>query len=401
MQRRTFLKRTAATAAMMSGPWIGGRAFAKEKATIAGTVSMSGPFASVGTPVDVGNRLAVEVFGQGLPVELGYITLDDQSDPGKAVRSVQEAHAQGVRHYAGTSNSASALAISKELEKSGGIYTNQAGADSMTGTDCARSTFRWPAGTYGAVEQSVRPLIEQMPDAKRWYTITGQYVFGESLLQSTKSVLAEMGCEHIGNSYHSLSEKEFSGYIANAMAAQPDVLCISNFGNQTMDVIRTAVSFGMKRNTTIIVPWSTGLDQFRALGSDVIEGLYFGTQYWHDLKTPGNERLLKAYSQKHNDRPIHSFATGYATIQMLAEAMKKAGTADYREMIKAMEGLEYEGISGVEKVRAGDHQVLKDCYLMKGKARSAMKDEFDFAEILSSGKSFLPVEKTGCKLAST
>lgn len=399
MQRRTFLRSTAAIAAMMSGSWAG-RAFAKERVTIGGTVSMSGVFASVGTPVDMGNRLGIEAFNPGLPVELGYITLDDQSDPGKAVRMVQEAHAQGVRHFAGTSNSASALAISKELEKSGGIYVNQAGADSMTGSDCARSTFRWPAGTYGAIEQSVRPLIEMMPKAKRWYTITGQYVFGESLLQSTKNVLSEMGCEHVGNSYHSLTEKEFSGYIANAMAAQPDVLCIANFGNQTMDVIRTAVSFGMKRNTTIIIPWSTGLDQFQALGSDVVDGLYFGTQYWHDLKTPGNERLLKAYAERHSGRPIHSFATAYAAIQMYAEAIKKAGTADHNELIKVMEGLEYEGITGLEHVRAGDHQVLKDCYLMKGKAKSAMKDEYDFAEILSAGKSFLPVEETGCKLAS-
>lgn len=399
MQRRTFLKRAALASAMISGPWVGGRAFAKDKITIGGTVSMSGVFASVGTPVDQGNRLGVGVFNQELPIELQYRTLDDQSNPGRAVRVVQEAHAEGIRHYAGTSNSSSALAISKELEKSGGIYVNQAGADSMTGSDCVRSTFRWPAGTYGAVEQSVRPLIELMPNAKRWYTITGQYVFGESLLQSTKTVLDEMGCEHIGNSYHSLAEKEFSGYIANAMSAQPDVLCIANFGNQTMDVIRTAVSFGMKRNTTIIIPWSTGLDQFQALGSDVVEDLYFGTQYWHDLETPGNKRLLKAYAEQHSGRPIHSFATGYANIQMLAEAIKKAGTADYQEMIKAMEGMEYEGICGLEKVRVGDHQVLKDCYLMKGKARSAMKDEYDFAEILSSGQSFLPVEKTGCTLA--
>lgn len=400
MQRRTFLKSTAAVAAMMSGPWVGGRAFAKERVTVGGTVSMSGVFASVGTPVDMGNRLGIQAFNPGLPVELAYVTLDDQSDPGKAVRAVQAAHSQGVRHFSGCSNSASALAISKELETSGGIYVNQAGADSMTGVDCGKSTFRWPAGTYGAIEQSVRPLIQMMPKAKRWYTITGQYVFGESLLQSTKNVLSEMGCEHVGNSYHSLTEKEFSGYIANAMATQPDVLCIANFGTQTLDVVRAAVSFGMKRNTIIIVPWSTGLDQFQALGSDIVEGLYFGAQYWHDVKTPGNEQLLKVYAEHHSGRPIHSFATAYAGVQMLAEAIKKAGTADYKEMIAAMEGLEYEGITGLEHVRAGDHQVLKDCYLMKGKAKSAMKDEFDFAEIISAGKSFLPVEKTGCKLAT-
>ena len=38
-------------------------------------------------------------------------------------------------------------------------------------------------------------------------------------------------------------------------------------------------------------------------------------------------------------------------------------------------------------------------YLAIGQARSAMKDGENFADIISSGKSFLPLDQTGCKLA--
>ena len=81
-----------------------------------------------------------------------------------------------------------------------------------------------------------------MPKAKRWYTITPQYVFGEGLLSAAKNVFKEKGIEHVGNSYHSLSEKEFSGYLTNAMAAKPDVLLLLNFGSQSSDTLRQAVS---------------------------------------------------------------------------------------------------------------------------------------------------------------
>jgi branched-chain amino acid transport system substrate-binding protein len=37
--------------------------------------------------------------------------------------------------------------------------------------------------------------------------------------------------------------------------------------------------------------------------------------------------------------------------------------------------------------------------LLKGKAKNKMKNADDFADIVSSGQSFLPVDKTGCKLA--
>jgi branched-chain amino acid transport system substrate-binding protein len=36
---------------------------------------------------------------------------------------------------------------------------------------------------------------------------------------------------------------------------------------------------------------------------------------------------------------------------------------------------------------------------LKGKAKSKMKNADDYADIVSSGQSFLSLDKTGCKLA--
>ena len=42
--------------------------------------------------------------------------------------------------------------------------------------------------------------------------------------------------------------------------------------------------------------------------------------------------------------------------------------------------------------------MLKSYYLLKGKAKSKMKNKDDYVDVVSSGKSFLPVDQTGCKL---
>ena len=86
------------------------------------------------------------------------------------------------------------------------------------------ATFRWSVPTYGAIRETLVPLIKLLPDAKRWYTITPQYVFGEALLEGAKNVLKEHGLEHVGNSYHSLQEQEFSGYLTNAIARSSPTL---------------------------------------------------------------------------------------------------------------------------------------------------------------------------------
>ena len=59
----------------------------------------------------------------------------------------------------------------------------------------------------------------------------------------------------------------------------------------------------------------------------------------------------------------------------------------------------HQGLTGEEEVRKEDHQVIKNYYLLKGKSRSKMKDKDDYVDVVSSGKSFLPVDKTGCKLS--
>ena len=400
IQRRAILKGLAAAPLAVAAP-----AFLRTASAQSGTLdvaavySLSGTFANVGTLLNSGSQWAMEKFGEVLGRKINYILLDDRGDAGEAVRKVQEAMGQrGIKHVIGCTNSAIGLAVQKEVFSRGGIYVQESGADESTGKDCNKSNFRWPVASYSAVNATMRPLIERFPDAKKWYTITGQYVFGDSLLNNVKDVLKEKGLQHVGNSYHSLADREYSGYISTALAAQPDVLVICNFGNQTVDVVRQAISFGMKRNTKILAVWSTGLDQFQALGPENCEGVYFGCNFWHGVDTPGARQVAEVVKAKTGDVPNYLHACGYAVAQVLVEGIKKANSVEVSDIIKAMEGMSYEGPTGTETVRAEDHQVIKDYYLMLGKARGAMKDKNDLAEVVGATKAFLPPEKTGCKM---
>ncbi|MBX5088343.1 ABC transporter substrate-binding protein [Rhizobium lentis] len=400
MERRQLLKSLAAAPLALAAPAYLRQAHAQaETIDVAGVYSLSGSFANVGTLLNEGSQWAIEKYGSVQGKKLNYVLLDDHGDPGEAVRKVQEAMTQrNIKHIVGCTNSAIALAVQKEVHARGGIYVQESGADESTGKDCNRSNFRWPVASYSAVNATMRPLIEKYPDAKKWYTITGQYVFGESLLNNVKAVLAEKSLEHVGNSYHAISDREYSGYIATAMAAQPDVLVICNFGNQTLDVIRQAINYGMKANTKILAVWSTGLDQFRALGPENCDGIYFGCNFWHEVDVPGARAVADVVKAKTGGVPTYLHAAGYAVVQVLMEGLMKAGTADIPVVIKALEGHQYEGPTGKETVRAEDHQVLKDYYLMLGKPKASMKDPNDFADVVAATKSFLPPEKTGCKM---
>jgi len=396
MKRRDFLKLSALAA---PGALSYTDVFAQADAIQFGCpVPMSGPFAANGKYADMGMKLVLQKYGKVLGKNLSYTTLDTEGKPATAVRKVQETMEKGTRFFAGGILSGEALAMGKEAEKGGGIFITTAGADEITGSDCNRATFRWSVPTFGAIEQTVRPLLEKMPNAKRWYTITPQYVFGDGLLSAAKAIFKEKGIEHVGNSYHSLAEKEFSGYLTNAMAAKPDVLLLLNFGSQSSDTLRQAVSFGMKNNCTILMAWASGLEQFETLGADICDGVYFGAQYWHAIDAPFNKEFVKTVNDALKIDPNYSLAGSYICTKIVLDAIIKANSTDPKAVIAAMEGMKYEGLTGTEEIRKGDHQVIKNYYLLKGKAKSKMRNKNDYADIISSGKSFLALDKTMCKL---
>lgn len=389
----------AAGLATQGFPYVQSATAAGPDITICGAWEMTAPgIANTAALCDRGSKLAVETLSAPLKISSKYVMIDSEGDPGKGVRKVGEEISQrNGRFFVGGASSAVALAVSKEVNKSGGVYVTTGGADELTGTECAKSTFRWPTATYGAVEATVRPLRQQLPQAKRWYTITPKYVFGDALLRNTQRVLADTGGEHIGNAYHTLAEREFSGYLTEALAAKPDVLCLHSFSGQTTDILRQAAEFGLKNKLKILIVWSAGLDQFRAMGAELLDGVYLGAQYWHTVDTPENKNLVTLFQSKFKSPPTYAEVSGYTLARLIMEGVAKAGSDEPAKVIAALEGMKYAGPTGPEEVRAADHQCLKNYYLMLGKAPGKMSGADDFVEVLSGSQLYPDPAKTGCR----
>jgi len=402
MERRKFVQVTA-----MGGLSLGvgslplRAAFAQGNTAELFMVSaFSGPFAANGKYGEMGGRLALKKLADEVKRPVNYTTIDTQGNVGVATRKVQEAVAQkNARIFLGGALSSEALAMSREIHKSNGLYITYVGADEVTGSDCNKSTFRWSVPTYGAIHQTIAPVASLHPEAKRWYTITPQYVFGEGLLSNAKAVFTDKGIEHVGNSYHSLQEKEFSGYLANATAAKADVLLILNFSQQSIDTLRQLANFGLKNKMKIVVAWSAGLDHFSTLGADICDGIYFGVQYWHQHDVPANKEFVALCRENFQTAPTLFTAQDYSITTMALLAIAKANTTDPAKLIPVLETLKWDGLTGEEQVRSFDHQVEKNYFLLRGKAKSKMRDADDYADVISLGKSFVPQAQSECKFA--
>lgn len=373
---------------------------AADTVVIGALSAFSGPYASLGEDTQRGSNYAVEEAGGkvlGKSIELMFI--DTEVKPGVAARKVREAsQTKGVKFFAGAVSSGVGLAVSQVCKEEKAVYLTTVGADAVTGSQCSPFTFRWSIPTYGAVQQTIKPLLQKFPEAKRWYTITPDYVFGHSLLENAKALFKEFGVEHVGNDMHPIGHTEFSSFITKAMAAKADFVVFFNFGKDTINALKQANNFGLTQKAKILVAWSSGLRDLEEIGPDSCEGVYFGCQFWHDVDAPVTQKLNKVWMEKYNRFPSYPEASQYMIIKMILMGIEKAGSTDPVMVAKALEGMKYPGLTGDEEIQAFDHQVKKNYYLLQAKARKDIKGPGDNAAVISYGISVIPEAQSDCKM---
>ena len=399
ISRRTFVKQSAfAALGLAATRFIPDHAWGADPVKIMVGTTFSGAYAETGDYVRKGVNLAVNLHGGnvlGRPIE---IIERDVPNPSEGVRKAQEAVEKlGVKHLFVSPSSSTVLAVMEYVAKQKVMLWASAGSDKITGSACNKFTFRWPVPTWGAIREVVPRIIDAY-QAKSFYTITPKYVFGEDLLRNTEEVLQQKDLKLLGNSFHPLGEADFSSHLTKAMAAKADCVLFLNFGGDTVNSVKQANNFGLPKVSRIACVWGSGITQMRALGAKVMDGVIWGLQYFYKIDSPGNKKFIEAYRQAYNETPPYIAANPYINIVTLLQAMDRAGTDDPEKVVQAVEEYEHEGLTGVEKYRACDHQVVKPYYTLRCKGPEAMQDADDFADIIGSSTNIAPCAETGCTM---
>lgn len=367
--------------------------------TVVALSEYTGVYADLGAEIRQGVELCKDEYaGKVGKYSLNFVTQETNAKTDEAVRLVRASIEKGETLFMGTQLSNIALAISTEVNRGGGVFCTLAGAPEITGSQCRTSTFRWSDSTYTAGREVVNAVMKAEPKLKKWYCITPDYVFGKALLESATTAVKDNGGQMLGNSYHSTQETEFSSYLNNAAASGADVLAILNVGGQTISTIKQAISFGLNKKMKIVIVWSTGLTQFRAIGADNMQGIYAGAQYWHTVDTPNNKKLVAAVQKKYKINPSYGLAASYYQCKSMLEGVTNGGSSKSSDIIAAMESKPFQGVTGKEVFRPGDHQLLKDYYVLLGKPASERADADDIMNVVSSAGEPVPLKDAGCTM---
>ncbi len=402
MSRRAFLRSGAATG-MGVGLGLGFPAIVRAQAkdvAILGITSYTGGFAEVGPLMERAWKYAIDEWGGrvlGRPIR--FISRDDETKPGSGTRRVEEAiDSEGTKFVIGPWNSGVALAITEVVKRRKVLYFFSGGTEELAGKRCQRYAFQWAASPYTAMHLVMDKYMEVNPKAKRWYLFVLDYAFGWSLEKYLKIAGQKHGIEFVGVDRMPLGSREFSGAIAKAAAAKPDVLGLLTAAQDFILQVREAHNFGLAPKVPIVQGWGLGSEELAQLDGKTRENLWTGTNGYYTHNTPVAKKFAEGYEKKFGIPPGYPAIAAYSMMRLVLRGIEKANSAEPADVAKALEGWETDDWTGRLRINPATHQVERDYFFLRCKRPDEMKGPHDYAEIVAhSATPLLPQEYNECK----
>ena len=320
-----------------------------------------------------------------------FVTGDAETKP-DAARAVARRMIERDRAIMFTGGSSSAVAVAQQYlaQDMGVIFMNAlTHSNDTTGKDRRRYGFRYFFNAYMSGKALSPVIAKEYGKDRNAFHLTADYTWGHTQFESMKEFTEKEGWRTVRNIMTPLGTPDFSSYLSAVLNSDADVLILNHYGKDMVNSLSQAVRFGLRnrqrngKSMEIVVPLYSRL-MAKGAGPDNVDGI-LGTSEWSwRLDDPGSKAFTKAFVDEYKSPPSQAAHVAYVQTLLYADAVERAGTFYPPEVIKALEGFEFEGTgNGKVLYRKDDHQAFHDLLVVRGKPKSKMSNEFDLLETVS------------------
>jgi branched-chain amino acid transport system substrate-binding protein len=353
-----------------------------------------------------GAKLAVDDVNKkggvlGRPVEL--LVEDSANDVGtgvqKALKLINRDHVSAIF---GDVNSGIAYALSQVTSEHKIFHIVPGGhTDPITGKDCKWNVFRVCNTTSMDANAVSGELIKRF--GKKWYFITPDYAYGQTLQAAFVKNLKEAGGEYQGDMLP-LSTTDFSASLIKARAYGPKVLLNNMGGLAQVNCMKQFVQFGLDKQMALGGALYE-LEVMLSVPSQALTGWWTYEWWWNQPDVPAavafNDAIKKAFNA-----PAASARNwfGWVAVHSFKLAAEKAKSLEAVKLAKALEGEDLPDEVKCQKgrvyYREGDHELMANIFV--GTPHPAEGGNpanlVTVQSIVPGDKAALPVSETGCHM---
>ena len=246
-------------------------------------------------------------------------------------------------------------AIAQQMPRYKRIYLcTNAEAMAITGENFTPYTFR----SCLNAAQHVKALAKYFggKGLKKPFLLNQDYSWGYDVAKHYEMYVTAYAkdAKVAGKEFHPIFTKDFGPYISKIQASGADYVLTGNWGTDMTQLIVQGRSLGLK-----IPIGSTFIDDdaVGAVAGDAYIGDVGANQYILGVDTPQAKAFEDGFFKSSGGKwPSFVAMEAYIGTKMYFEAVKKAKTFETEAVIKAFEGMTYEGPLGAITMRKEDHQ---------------------------------------------
>ena len=295
---------------------------------------MTGSYASVGAQMKAGAEAAVAdinkaggVLGQQLSLEVG----DDACDPRQAVSVANQMASRGVKLVAGHYCSGSSIPASKVYAEEGILQISPASTNPKYTDEGGWNTFR-VCGRDDQQGAIAGKYLAENFKGKKVAILHDNSAYGKGLADETKKAMNAAGVTETTYAAYTPGEKDYSALVSRLKSDGVGVIYIGGYHTEVGLIARQAKAQGM--DVPIISGDALATTEVAQIAGDAGTGVMFTFPSDPRQRATAKE-VVEAFKARKFDPEGYTLYT-YGTVQIWAEAAKKAGTTDPRKVADAL-----------------------------------------------------------------
>ena len=335
IQRRTLIVNGAATALALTT--LGRSASAQSRTQgisdteilIGSHQDLSGPVAALGSPLRDGMLLAVDDINSAGGIngrQVRMLVEDTAFDPKKAVLATEKLVGQDKVFAMIACLGSAPVQASMPLMLDANVPVLFSGTPAeFTYTPFHRIKFGMNLPYGIQVRAMVRHAVESL-GKKRIGILYQDDETGQSVLRATEEQLKVHNMAIIEQTSYKRGAIDFASQIAKLKAANVDLVVLGTIIRETAGACIEAKKQGW--NVDMMVTLAGANSAVVKIGGAAVEGLYAMTQFVAinaQAQTPALQGVLARYLAKYKKEPDDGLIYGYTSVQLFAEAARKAG----------------------------------------------------------------------------
>lgn len=361
----------------------------------------SGPFADSGGLGTVhAVRMAVEDVGgraAGKPIDVIHADHQNKPDIAAAIarRWFDVENVDVIVNLTSTPVALAVQEIARERRRST-IITGSSSTE-LTGKACSPFSTQWLEDSYTLSAGIVNGVYGE--NRKKWFFITLDNAFGESMLKEATKRLQQLGGTVVGTVRHPLNTHDLSSFLIQAEASKAEVIALANVGADTATAIKQAKEFGIPGPGKTLTAFFFFLSDIHGMGLAAAQNLLLANGFYWD-QNEATRAFSARFERQMNKKPSDAHGISYAAMRHWLKAVETAGTVDAAKVNEAMRAtpVDFYGMPG--RVRA-DGRATYDVGLYQVKTPAESRYPFDYMKLvrwLSQDEAFRPLSESECPL---